>query len=251
MWGMIWLPWLWCLGYFATPKQGVTKGERARWRFPGCFCWVLSLGRSLFGCWRWAHPLESEVEFPAAKRKTFEMCHVFLLGLRSATGLAASQWQLLIQPLPLKWNCHWSKELRLQLCSLPSRASEKMGKASDETWWNYSFHFIHVWFPCLISNGSPDPVHCGITGRCSYSICHGCPNPEHQVQRCQGVDTSQDATCFFNVSTFLLYLLYPSQIQDYFTDVFSKQTPYIRDYPVARVKANSSEAEPQWQKLAT
>ena len=98
-----------------------------------------------------------------------------------------------------------------------------------------------------------------ITGRCSYSICLGCPNPEHQVQRCQGVDTSQDATCFLNVSTFILYLLYPSPIQDYFTDVLSKQTPsfcfkvknvYIRDYPVARVKANSSE-EPQWQKLAT
>ena len=30
---------------------------------------------------------------------------------------------------------------------------------------------------------------------------------------------------FLNVSTFILYLLYPSPIQDYFTDVLSKQTP--------------------------
>ena len=128
------------LGIFCNPL-GVTKGERARWRFPGGFCWVFSLGMSLFGCWRWAHPLESEVEFPAAKRKTLEMCHVFLLGLRSATGQRMATTN---STSPAQVKLPLTKELRLQLCSLPSRASEKMGKASDESDETYSFHFIHV-----------------------------------------------------------------------------------------------------------
>ena len=62
-----------------------------------------------------------------------------------------------------------------------------------------------IFYPCLISNGSPDPklwdqLLAGAHSP-SVSICHGFPKTEHQVQRCQGIDTSQDAKiCFFNMS---------------------------------------------------
>ena len=257
MWGMIWLPWLWCLGYFATPKQGVTKGERARWRFPGGFCWVLSLGMSLFGCWRWAHPLESEVEFPVAKRKTLEMFHVFLLGLRSATG----------QPMATT-NSTSPAQVKLPLIQRATSPTVLTSKSSfredgKSGWWNM-MKLLIPFDPCLISmfdfQRFTRPETVGSLAGAHIPSVLDVQTPSIRFSAARALTLRRTQRVFFNVSTFILYLLYPSPIQDYFTDVLSKQTPsfcfkvknvYIRDYPVARVKANSSEAEPQWQKLAT
>ena len=147
----------------------------------------------------------------------------------------ASQWQLRIQPLSLKWNCHRSKELRLQLRSLPSRASEKMEKRVMNYIYITFYNIIYIiycfnFYPCLISSGSP--------------------GPKLWDQKLAGAHIHIPSV--MDVQTRASGSALPGHW--HFTGrnvILQVENVYGRDYPVARVKADSSEAEPQWQKFAT